>query len=124
MTHLKSLGIAERTFLPHLVAAASDLYGRQRADLDAAQARLMDYVDVESERFERTLSAGYRRLERFLKQRDNGTISGEQALDLVKHHGVPLLLLEIELDRRELPLNKQSYERAYRRWRQVEVGAR
>jgi len=123
LTHQKTLGITQTTFIPDLVDAVLDLYRSQHLDLEGGRERLLSYFARESERFERTLSAGYRWLDRLI-QRGSGTISGQQALDLVKRRGMPLLLLETRLAQKGIQLNKQEYWEAYTRWRQAEVGTR
>jgi alanyl-tRNA synthetase len=124
LTHQKTLGVAEATFITNLVDSALDLYRDQNPDLETGRGRLLGYFEEEADRFERTLTAGFRRLDRIVKHRENGALSGQQALDLVKRRGIPLLLLEAELDQRGINFNKQEYWAAHARWKQAEAGTR
>jgi alanyl-tRNA synthetase len=121
LTHQKALGIARPTFIPDLVDAALDLLGSQYPHLHAGRAVLLSYFDLERERFEQTLSAGYRRLDQFICRGGNGALGGEQALDLVKRHGLPLILLEAALAQRGVDLSMSAYQEAFMRWEQAEA---
>ena len=110
--------------MPDLVNVILGLYQGQHLNLARGREPLLTYFTEESKRFERTLSAGYRRLDRLVQRGGNGAISGQQALDLVKHRGIPLSLLETELAQRGIKLDKQEYREAYARWRQATAKTR
>jgi alanyl-tRNA synthetase len=119
----KILGISDVSFVPNLVNAAFDLYQGQYAGLGEGRERLLTYFASEGRRFEQTLSVGRRRLDRIIQRGGNGSISGEQALNLVKGHGFPFSLLEVTLAQRGIELDKQEYWNAHRQWRRKVVGA-
>jgi alanyl-tRNA synthetase len=123
VTSQKILGISDPVFVRSLIETAMHLYASQHPRLSSAQNTLVDYITDERERFERTLKAGRRRLDRLLKRRGDGRISGEDVLNLEKRHGVPKPLLEVMLRRRQVQYSQQAYKAAYTRWRQVIVGA-
>jgi alanyl-tRNA synthetase len=118
------LGITQATFIPDLANAVVDLHSGQYLNLEEGRERLLSYFAAEGERFEQTLSAGYRRLNRIIQQEGNGKISGQQALDLVKRQGIPLLLLETQLAQRGIKLDKQAYCEAYAHWEREEMSTR
>ncbi len=124
LTHQKILGIPQGTFISDLVSVILDLYQGQHLNLVRGREPLLACFAAESKRFERTLSAGYRRLDRFVQRGGNGAISGQQALDLVKLRGIPLSLLETELALRGIKLDKQEYWEAYARWEQATARTR
>jgi alanyl-tRNA synthetase len=124
LTHQKTLGITQATFIPDLANAVVDLHSGQYLNLEEGRERLLSYFAAEGERFEQTLSAGYRRLNRIIQQEGNGKISGQQALDLVKRQGIPLLLLETQLAQRGIKLDKQAYCEAYAHWEREEMSTR
>jgi alanyl-tRNA synthetase len=124
LTHQKTLGVTQATFIEDLVDSVLDLYQDQNPGLETGRGCLLEYFEEEADRFEQTLAAGFRRLDRIVRHRENGAISGQQALDLVKRRGIPLPLLEVELDHRGINFNKQEYWAAYARWKQAEAGTR
>jgi alanyl-tRNA synthetase len=123
LTSQRLLGISDPAFVRSLVGATLDLYTDQHPRLPFAQNRLSEYVTDERGRFERTLQAGRRQLDRILTQRDKRYISGEDMLDLEKRHGVPEPLLEVMLTQRQIQFSQHAYRAAYAQWRQAAVGA-
>ncbi len=116
LTHQKHLGITRPDFIPDMIEATLDVYSAHYSHLLKASQPLLHYFLDEGQRFNQTLQKGYRQLDRILQQRGNGHIDGQDALELVKHFGVPLVLLENTLARRGVALDKQAYHEAYARW--------
>jgi alanyl-tRNA synthetase len=123
LTHKRVLGIIEASFIPDLIEVALDLNQEQHPYLHRGRGRLLTYFEQERRRFDNTLSAGYRHLDRIIQGEGSGSLSGEQALDLVKGHGLPFALLQAALARRGIRLNLQEYWEAHARWRRLVAGA-
>jgi alanyl-tRNA synthetase len=119
MTHQKILAITQAGFIPSLIETALNLYQNQNPGLKAGYKRLLTYFAREGECFERTLSASYCQLDKLIQNGGNGSISGEQALDLVKRHGLPFALLEVTLAKRGIRLNEGEYWDAHTRWQHI-----
>jgi alanyl-tRNA synthetase len=68
LTHQKILGITESSFVPDLIDTALELYSCQNPTLVKGRGRLLAYFATEGNRFERTLSAGYRHLDRLIQR--------------------------------------------------------
>ena len=124
LTHQKVLGIADHNFVPSLIAETIELYQRDFPEVKEGHTRLLTYLANEGERFEKTLSTAHRQLDRLIQRGGDSSISGEQALKLVKNYGFPLPLLEVKLAQRDIQFNRQEYGQALTRWRQAVVGAR
>jgi len=116
LTQQRVLEIAGEEFIPRLVDATLRLYCDQYPHLAGGRERLLEYFDLERQRFERTLAAGYRRLDRLAAQR--GVLDGPEALDMVKRRGFPLALLEKVSAQKRLHLDLAAYRQAYRQWQQ------
>jgi alanyl-tRNA synthetase len=123
LTHQKILGITESSFVPNLIDTALKLYHCQNPRLMRGRGHLLTYFAIESNRFERTLSVGYRQLDRLIQRGGNGTISGKQALELEKHLGFPFSLLEATLARRGIKFDRREYWEEHARWRSAVVRA-
>lgn len=122
LTHKKVLGITEASFVANLIDITLELYQAQHPNLKGGRGRQLSYFAMESERFEQTLAAGYRQLDRVTQKRETAAISGQQALDLVKGHGLPLPLLELTLDQRGIEFDHREYWEAHSRWRDALTG--
>ncbi len=119
LTSQKILGISDPAFARSLAEVALGLYVEQQPQLKSAQNSVQDYIADERKRFEYTLKAGFRYLDRILNQGDNMSISGEDILKLEKHHGIPKPLLLNTLALKQIRFNCQAYKEAYIQWRQA-----
>lgn len=117
VTAQKMLGITDPSFYPALVDTVIQLELEQRAHLASARERLLEMIEDEEARFERTLHAGQRRLKRLLARRDGNQLSGEDVVALEKRYGVPFPLLEWMLRNEEATYQHEAYRRAYADWR-------
>lgn len=117
LTHQKVLGIADPNSVPSLMDATIELYQSDYPEVKEGRTRLLTYLTTEGERFEKTLSTAHRQLDRLIQRGGNGSISGEQALKLVKNHGFRLPLLEVTLAQKGIQFSRQEYEQALARWR-------
>ncbi|HET60062.1 MAG TPA: hypothetical protein ENN32_06810, partial [Chloroflexi bacterium] len=123
LTHKKVLNIADPDFISRLVDVAVAHYRVRYPDLEQSCARLLGYFKRERPRFERTLTRGYRELDRRLTKTNSSAMKGPAALALVKEHGMPLPLVEKALNERGVTLDRADYQQSYDLWRQVIVGA-
>ncbi|MCP4603511.1 MAG: hypothetical protein GY847_23835 [Proteobacteria bacterium] len=119
LTHQKVLGITDDEFIPDLVDTTLKLYRDQHSNLQRGREHLLDHFATEGKRFAKTLGKGKRQLDRFVQREGNGSISGQQALDLVKHYGFPLPLLEATLVQEGIKLNRREYWEAHEQWRRA-----
>ena len=95
LTHLKLLQIARQDALPALLHLLRGAYPQEIPA--AAQARLLAYIEQESQLFERTLAAGYRRMRQIAQSQSIPALSGRQTLEFEKRHGIPLPLIQAEI---------------------------
>ncbi len=121
LTHRRLLNIHHPFFLTELVDLLLHHYGLRHPHLAHGRERLLEYLTLESARFERALASGYRHLERLISASAARTLKGEDAVELVKRRGVPLALLEIELSRHRVQLDPAEFQVAYRCWEQAEA---
>ncbi|MCP4346163.1 MAG: hypothetical protein GY795_11645 [Desulfobacterales bacterium] len=119
LTHQKILGITQADFLPYLVNVVFDIYQYRHLCTEQKLSFLLDYFEKEKKCFERTLSKGYRQLDRVIRPSFSRYISGQQALDLVKSYGFPLPLLEARLSQMDISFNKQEYWEIYSQWQSM-----
>ncbi|HQI85781.1 MAG TPA: alanine--tRNA ligase-related protein [Anaerolineae bacterium] len=119
MTSQKVFGITDAGFSVDLIDTALRLYEGTNPHLTSGRERLLQYFQLEIERFERTLQTGYRQLNHFVRQDPNGGLGGIQALALVKQYGFPLPLLEATLAAEGIPFDRQGYCKAYAAWLQT-----
>lgn len=117
LTHQKVLEITDPSFVPSLIDATIELYQSDYPEVKEGHTCLLTYLATEGARFERTLSTAHRQLDRLIQREGNGSISGEQALKLVKNHGFRLPLLEFTLAQKGIQFSRQEYEQALARWR-------
>lgn len=120
LTHQRLLGIQQSFFLVSLLDATLGYYSQRFPQLVRGRDRLLEYLAAETTRFERALAAGYRYLDRLVACSNDQTLHGEDGVQLVKHRGVPLALLEAELVRRSLRLDYTEFQLAYDHWEQKE----
>jgi alanyl-tRNA synthetase len=106
-----------------LIQVALDLHPDAHPLLHSGQGVLREYIAEENARFQRTQKRGQRYLDRLLRQRGDGRISGEEMVKLEKQHGVPEPLLEVMLKERQVQFSRDAYQAAYSQWRQAVVGA-
>ena len=119
LTHAKLLGIAADA-LPPLLDAFSAAPRRSFPQLERARSQVMAYIRQEQQRFERTLSEGERYLDQLISHRTPERISGTQAVECVKQHGIPLPLLEAKIAQMRMTLNPREYQEAYHAWKAMQ----
>ena len=123
LTAQRILGIREPGFVDSLLQMALGLYVGDQPQLHSGYDRLRGYLTEENARFQHTQARGLRYLDRLLRQRGDGRISGEEMVRLEKQHGIPEPLLEAMLRERQVQYSRDAYQAAYKQWRQAAVGA-
>jgi len=116
LTSQKLLGINGKGFLPDLIDVVIDLYSREHRRMAAHRKKALEYIVHEGDCFDKTLDRGFRRLERLMENKLDGKISGREILLFEKDCGVPVPLLERDLERMKLQFDSQEYLSAYRKW--------
>lgn len=122
LTAQRILGFRKVGSIESLLSIALDLYAGDHPQLLPTGGLLREYVSREHAHFQQTLERGQRRLDRLLKRRGDGRISGEEMVRLEKQHGIPVPLLETMLEERQVLYSLDAYQAAYCRWRQATVG--
>ncbi len=117
LAQIRVLGIDSAYCLPSLIDRVIDLDGNQHRDLKRGRDTLIEYIRAEKLVFERTLSRGYRQLDRLLARNNGCTLSGKELVSLVKQFGIPVSLLKVTLAHRGLEFYERDYGEAIERWR-------
>ncbi|MCI5225671.1 MAG: hypothetical protein D3918_03195 [Candidatus Electrothrix sp. AX2] len=119
ITRMSLLGIEETVFLSAVCKAVSDFFIR---DSETAQqeteSTLQQYIATERPQFERTVAVGRKELEKMLRENAGRSLSGAQLVFLEKQRGLPIVLAESLLKRRELFFSEEEYNNALRYWRE------
>lgn len=89
----------------------------QHPHLDRGRDTLLAYIEAEVPAFDRTLSRGYRQLDRLLARNNGCTLEGRELLRLVKQFGIPVPLLKVTLARKGVEFREREYVRAVEQWR-------
>jgi alanyl-tRNA synthetase len=117
LAQLQVLGIAGSDALPDLVDGVIALGGDRRAHLERGRERLLAYLAEEGPVFERTLSRGYRQLDRLLARHNGHGVEGRELVRLVKQFGIPVSLLRATLARQGVDFREPEYRKAMEQWR-------
>lgn len=119
LTHQKILGIGQSQFIENLLDTVLNLYQNRYPELRDGRATLLEYMEIEKRRFQKTLSRGYKFLDRMMSAQRN--LSGAQAVELVKLYGLPLPLLQWKLAQRGVNFDADEYHKAYMQWKKREI---
>jgi len=117
LTHAKLLALDQADLLPRLMELICVAHHCKVSTLEHTCSQVLTYIQQEELRFERTLSAGERYLRQVAQNRGNARISGRQAVECVKRHGIPLPLLEAKIAQMRMTLNSREYQEAYQSWK-------
>ncbi|GAK52491.1 alanyl-tRNA synthetase [Candidatus Moduliflexus flocculans] len=119
LTHAKLLALPQPELLPHLLELFCAAQRHDFLNIQRARSLVVAYIRQEQRRFERTLSAGERYLRQLARNQENARISGWQAIECVKRHGIPLPLLEAKIAQMRMTLNPREYQEAYQSWKET-----
>jgi alanyl-tRNA synthetase len=107
LRHGKILGM-ELPFLYKLVDTVVEHYGKAYPDLVKNQAKIIDTIKKEEERFNKTLDRGYKMLDEFIAEKKD--IDGESAFKLYDTFGFPFELTREIAEENGLAVDEAGYK--------------
>lgn len=102
------LGIEDREFLLDALQTVAATFAPEEAP-NWAIPKVMTYFACESSRFEQTIAQGFRKLKRLLASNHGRFLNGRDIVILEKQWGLPLLLIEKQLNQYGLAFARQDY---------------
>jgi alanyl-tRNA synthetase len=117
LRHGRMLGLPT-PFLYQQVPLVIEILGETFPDLSQAAGLIQKITRREEERFDRTLAAGFARLDERIGEllaSGAGSFPGQEAFQLESEQGMPLDLIRDALDERGLAFESGSYESARRK---------
>ncbi|MFA6184866.1 MAG: alanine--tRNA ligase [Candidatus Shapirobacteria bacterium] len=108
----KLLGI-ETNFISQIADAVldnQDNYAGVYPELDANRDKIISILDAEENKFRKTLNNGLREINKLIER--NKSVSGKEAFTLYESFGFPIEMIEEELQKNNLTLNKEEFEEA------------
>lgn len=112
LAQMQLLQITSAACLPALIDLVIALARNRQPNLAPGRDRLLAYLETEIPTFNRTLSRGYRQLERLLAKNNGYALDGTQLVSLVKQFGMPAPLLKGTLTRRGFEFRESEYLQA------------
>jgi len=117
LAQMKVLQLDSSRCLPGLIDLVITLTGNRQSNLGRGRNTLLAYLGDEAPTFDRTLSRGYRQLDRLLARNHGSSLDGRELVGLVKQFGIPLSLLKVTLARRGFEFKEREYAKAMDQWR-------
>jgi len=108
----KLLGI-ETNFISQVADAVLDNqenYAGVYPELDENRDKIISILDAEENKFRKTLNNGLREINKLIER--NKSVSGKEAFTLYESFGFPIEMVEEELQKNNLTLNKEEFEEA------------
>ena len=108
----KLLGI-ETNFISQIADAVLDNqenYAGVYPELDENRDKIISILDAEENKFRKTLNNGLREINKLIQR--NKSVSGKEAFTLYESFGFPIEMIEEELQKSNLTLNKEDFEEA------------
>ena len=119
--HAWLLGLHE-SVLHRLVDAVVEAMGEHYPELLDGRERVQSILKTEEEQFLRTLEAGMQRVAQLLDELDGRTLDGATAFDLWQTYGFPLDLTREMAAERGIRVDREGYEAAREKAREVSRG--
>jgi alanyl-tRNA synthetase len=113
----KILKIANSDFLENLVGFCAKKHFGRHADFKKIKSTAFQFVEDERERFDVTLSKGYRKLNQLIENRNRAYINGSEMLKIEKQDGIPIALIEEILKKKDIAHTHRSYQKAHEAWK-------
>ena len=110
--HGKIIGI-ENNFCQNIaqsVLGNQNNYAGIYPELDQNQEKILEIIDLEENKFRKTLNRGLNEINKLIKRRHN--VSGQEAFDLYQSFGFPLELIEEELKKNDLSLDIDEFNKS------------
>jgi alanyl-tRNA synthetase len=120
-TGQRILEITDPVFFSTMIDCTLELSTRNTPRLSFAKNIILRYIANETERFEHTIRAGYVHLEQMLNDKKNGSINGEDVIELEKMLGVPFPILDNWLKTRGITYRLEDYQNAKAIWHAMAV---
>jgi alanyl-tRNA synthetase len=117
LAQMRILQIDSPRCLTALIDLVITLAQGQHPNLDRGRDTLLAYMEAEIPVFDRTLSRGYRQLDRLLARNNGCTLEGKELVRLVKQSGIPVPLLKVTLARKGVEFRECEYVKAVDQWR-------
>ncbi|MBK8988129.1 MAG: hypothetical protein IPM39_19020 [Chloroflexi bacterium] len=102
------LGIETDTFLPDALHVAASTFSPEEMPTGTIP-RVTAYFAYESSRFEQTIAQGFRKLKKLLTCNHGRSLNGREIVTLEKQWGLPILLIENQLNQHGLVFARQDY---------------
>lgn len=107
---LALLGIESSSFLPVMMEQMLILHPSTIPKDEPFQALFIHYIESEKSKFERTLKAGFNKIERLLRRENILWVSGYDMAYFEKEYGLPLSMLTRFLDEKKITYNLKAYQ--------------
>lgn len=108
----KILGIETNftTIIAQAVLDNQDNYAGIYPELDQNKEKIFSILEIEENKFRKTLNRGLNEINKIIKR--NKKVSGKEAFTLYESFGFPIEMIEEELQKNNLKLNKEEFEKA------------
>lgn len=110
-TRLIILGIDPRLILPEVLTCVSQMAPENMRE-ERIKEQVVSFFLSEYERYSRTIKRGELKLMQILKENNDYTLSGHQIVCLEKQWGMPVQLISMELEKKNLAFNESEYREA------------
>ncbi|MFA5532205.1 MAG: alanine--tRNA ligase [Candidatus Shapirobacteria bacterium] len=108
----KILGIETNftTIIAQAVLDNQDNYAGIYPELDQNKEKIFSILEIEENKFRKTLNRGLNEINKLIER--NKKVSGKEAFTLYESFGFPIEMIEEELQKNNLKLNKEEFEKA------------
>lgn len=113
----RQIGMAEQS-LSQVAQAVIDTYGDFYEELVKGQTFIREQIDLEEQRFSRTIKQGMKEFERVVGKLDGDTIDGRSAFHLYDTFGFPIEITEELATEKGLKVDTAAFEAAFKEHQQ------
>lgn len=121
MRYGRLLGVP-KNFLISLADKVITIYKEQYPNLYSKREEIMNVIQTEEEKFEKTLSIGLKELYKVIdhiKKNNKNTISGKESFNLYQSYGFPLEMIEQIAKENNLTVNKNEFHKEFEKHQEV-----
>ncbi|MCL4384408.1 alanine--tRNA ligase [Patescibacteria group bacterium] len=110
--HGKILGLEQNftSLIAESVLDNQDNYAGIYPELNANREKIISVLDNEENKFRQTLNLGLQKIQQLINQHHK--VTGHQAFDLYQSFGFPLEMIEEELAKNNLTLNREEFDQS------------